>query len=259
MSRTLDFSRFLLAKARTFQQAGFDSQAEELLLRLTPISDLATDVAEEVHARLGEIRLGAQEYRQARRHLAAALAHAPRNAGYHHLMAAALTEDPHGNEAKADACHRRAVKLAPKNAEYLADFGLHALETGERDEAIAALRQACELAGGDAEIVGRIIDGLLFHEEAAEARNLARLARFRNPRDQRFRDLWNDLQFHTLSGMQGSDTAAVPTQEKAPAILPFLRAVYPNAPKGRKTKTARAPSTLKTPRKRLAKADKRHA
>src|SRR5438552_18523059 len=121
MSRTLNLSEHLLAQGRNYHTLGADHLALRTLARLARLRDLPEHVAQETHNRLGELLLKQGKFARARRHLAAALAHDPGNATYHHLMAIALEEDRRGNRDLALEHYRRSVELEPEDAVYHCD------------------------------------------------------------------------------------------------------------------------------------------
>ena len=67
-------------------------------------------------------------------------------------------------------------------------------------------------------IIARLVEGLCLADRPAEARRVLREARFRHPRDARFRKLWNDFQFRQVHESQYEPPVAA-----EPVILPFVR------------------------------------
>jgi tetratricopeptide (TPR) repeat protein len=216
----------LLQRGRNFQQLGRDHEALHVFSRLAAFRELPEGVSEEAEFRLGEIQLRRGKPRRARRHLAAALLHCPDNAAYHYLLATALDTEEKGKPHRAAAHYRKSLALDPQQPRCLCASGLLNLRLGRTDEGIQALRRAVELAPADADVVRQVCDGLLEADRADEAREVLRAARFRNPRDRRFRDLWDEFQFQQLHDEQqvrrrdeqGSDRA-----DGGPVLLPFVR------------------------------------
>src|SRR5258708_4561500 len=136
MSRTLNLCDHLLSQGRHFQQLGVDHLALRSLTRLARLRELPPPIAEETQSRLAELLLKQGKFTQARRHLAAALAHQPDNAAYHHLMAVALEEDPKGDRDLALEHYRRSVEFDADNPYYHCDAVLFALRHGATDEAL---------------------------------------------------------------------------------------------------------------------------
>src|SRR5262245_10971835 len=97
MSRTLNLADRLLAMGRLFQDMGRNHDAYRVLSRLTGLRDLPARTAEEAQLCLAQIYLDRQKYKQARRHLAAAISLRPDNARSHYLMATALDFDDEGD------------------------------------------------------------------------------------------------------------------------------------------------------------------
>jgi tetratricopeptide (TPR) repeat protein len=258
MNATLNFIDRLVTQGRKLQQLGMTNEAASLWSRLAALQSLPPAVADEVQATLAEIHLNGGKYPRARRHLAVVLTQHPEDAQTHYLFACAHAEDDRGDRQLALSHFRRAMNLAPGEPAYLAAFGLLAIEQGERDNGLTALRSALELAPDDPEIVAQVADGLR-QQNVEEARAVARAALFRNPRDGRFRKVWNDLQFSCLRAEQVSRRRTQPLDEE-PILLPFIR------PRS-KTKSHRAgravrrdrPSRPSRPHYLPGRVDKKHA
>jgi tetratricopeptide (TPR) repeat protein len=220
MGATLHFFDQLLARGRRLQSLGLIPQAIHLFKRLTGCRTLPLAMAEEIQKRLGELRLRHRQYAKARRHFAAALAHQPSHAGYHHLLATATTQDDEADPGRALDHFRQAVELEPANPHYWTDLGLQALENGEQEEGVRALRKANELAPHDADILAKVVEGLRWAGATEDARQLLLAARFRNPRQPRFQSMWHDLQFQTLHDRQQAQRQTPPAAD-GPVLLPF--------------------------------------
>src|SRR4051812_8391009 len=121
MSKTLALVDHLLGRARRLQEMGLGQPARRLLERLSGFRELPQAVAEEVQQRLAALLADAEEYPQARRHLATALTHQPRNAEYHAQMARAFAEDETASADRALEHYRTALRLDPDNAHYLCE------------------------------------------------------------------------------------------------------------------------------------------
>jgi tetratricopeptide (TPR) repeat protein len=251
MSTTLNLADRLLARARRLRSLGRTQDALSLFERLAAFRELPGPVAEETQAHLAELHLHRRHFRRARRHLTAALQHAPDSARYHYLMARAAAGGPDADLRRAAEHYRRSLDAAPDQPHCLCAYGRLALQLGRREEALACLRRAAELAPDDADTVRRAAAGLRRANRADEARALLRAARFRNPRDPRFRRLWDEAQFQELRkeqelarlGETGNDDAG-------PVLLPFLRlteAAALNGSAGRKVVRQDAPAPLPPP------------
>lgn len=223
MSRTLNLVDHLLDRARNLRRHGQNEAAARTFGRLTRLQDLPADAAEEAHVGLAEIRLEQEEHKQARRHLAAAIAHEPGCAHYHYLMAIAVEDDPHGDIKRAGLHYRRCLALDPDESSYQCDYGLFALRHGNPRAGLAALRRAAALAADEPEMLGRVAAGLREAERADEAKDLLRAALFRNPHDRRFRDLWERHQFDMVRAAQESPPQRGNEARAEPVLLPFPR------------------------------------
>jgi Tfp pilus assembly protein PilF len=229
MSKTLNLVDGLLSRGRNLHRHGLLHDAAGVLRKLSAFRHLPADVAAETQSRLAEIMLEAAAYKQARRHLTAALAHQPEQAQYHYRMAVAVEEDPQAPSTRASRHYRRALALAPDNPVYLCDFGLHLLQIGKPGTGLKCLRQAVHFAQDDPDILGAAAEALRSQGQVAEAEKILRLALFRNSRDRRFRDLWDRHQFQVLQ--QGQQTAARPAHPREDSLLlPFFRPHKDNVP-----------------------------
>jgi len=232
MSKTLNLADRLLAMGQNLEALGRDHDALHILGRLAGLRELPANVAEETQGRLAQILLRARKYRRARRHLAAALIQQPESAHYHYLMAAALSGDDQGDPHRAAEHYRRSLQLKPDQPRCLAEFGLLAIRLGQSDEGLSCLRRAVELAPADPEAVSRLVTGLRQLDRTDEARTALRAAIFRNPRDGRFRRLWDDFMFELLHEEQEAARKAEEARAfegKGPTLLPFVRP-EPGAP-----------------------------
>lgn len=218
MSRMLQFFDGLLKKARHLEQLGQYRQASHLYVRLADMRQLPDSVACDAQAGLGRVRLEQGRHARARRHLAAALVHEPDSAAYHFLLASALVEDTKADQQRATPHFRRALELDDKNPEYLLAFARHCFRMEEREEAIALVRRAIQVAGDNLRILAEAAEQLRRHGEYEEARSQLRVALFRHAGDRRFEDLWKTHQFQALHADQQE------AREQAsddPTILPF--------------------------------------
>jgi Tfp pilus assembly protein PilF len=225
MSTTLNLVDHVLARGSKLQEFGRHTDALRLLTRLAGWQQLPPEAAEETQARLADIRLGFAHYAQARRHLAAVLAHRPEHARNHYRLAKAWDSEEQGDTAAALEHYRRSLELDPNQPDCLSDFGLLALRAGREEEGLRALRRAVEFAPDDAIIVGKLLSGLHECGRLAEARLMLRAALFRNPRSAAFRKLWDDFRFEQAREAQQaarSRRAAEPETE-ARLFLPFQR------------------------------------
>jgi Tfp pilus assembly protein PilF len=253
MSRTLSLVDHLLKKGRRYFVLGRTQDARRMFRRLVRLKDLPPAVAAKCHALLAELHMRRGRWRPARRRLTAALRHDPRNPRYHYLLASAFAADPRCDRGRAAELYRRALEWAPADPRCLGEYGLLLLELGRRDEGLRHVSRAAELAPDSPRVLGLLADGLRLAHQADAARALLRAARFRNPRDPRFVQLWNDFQFrqlhqeqelarHRRRSRRGADG-------EAPTLLPFVRLHAGETPPRRKGKIIRrdAPAPLPAP------------
>ena len=169
-------------------------------------------------ARLATIQIELGEYQQARRHLTSVLFYRPSHAPYYYQLATALHHDPDADASRAARYYRQAVQLDPDQPMWWVDFGFFLLQTGRLRKGISALRKAAILGQDNPAVLKRLVEGLVLADRTNEARSLLQTARFRHPRDERFRKLWNDFQFQALHESQTNPPSAAD-----PVILPFVR------------------------------------
>ncbi len=226
-SRTLGFVDHLLSRGRYFQQLGRTQDALRILGRLAGLRELPPAVAEEAQFRLGELQLRRKKHARARRHLSAALRHGPDNPRYHFRLAQALDNGRDGDPARAADHYRSSLALDAAQTDCLCAYGLLALRLGRNEEAVDCLKAAARLAPDDLNVLAQAADGLRRADRADEARSLLLAARFRHPRDGRYRRLWDDFQFHAARRAQDAARAGRAPADEGPVVLPFLRPVRP--------------------------------
>jgi len=223
---TYNLVELLLARGRRCQEQGRLREAAQLLCRLAAFRELPGKVAEEVQSRLAEVQLQRRKYQRARRHVNAALAHDSRNARYLHMMGAAFATGEGSDLQRSIDCYRKALEVEPDQVECLCECGLLEVREGHTEEGLARLRKAAGLAPENAGVLAKLAKGLRLAGRGAEARSELQAALFRNPRNPRFRKLWNEYQFKELRrrqeqerrGRSGTHAAA-----DGPVLLPFVR------------------------------------
>jgi Flp pilus assembly protein TadD len=230
-STTLNLVDHLLSRGRYFQQLGRTPDALRILCRLAGYRELPAAVAEEVQFRLGELQLGRKKYARARRHIAAALRYAPDNPRYHYLLARACDNDRDGDLARAAEHYGASLALDGTQTDCLCANGALALRLNRTEEALECLRVAANLAPDDVAVLAKVVAGLRTAGRADEARGLLLAARFRRPRDGRYRKLWNDFQFHAARREQDAARVARAFGGDGPVILPFRRPAGEAAPR----------------------------
>jgi Tfp pilus assembly protein PilF len=228
MMPTLNLVERVLAMGRRYQEAGRHRDAVVVLTRLSRFRYLPAEAAEETQARLAEIHLKRRKYKQARRHLIAALRHQPDNARYHYLLATALTAEEGADLERAGEHFRRALELDPGHVKCLADYGHLLLRLGQTEEGLARLHEAAERAPEDIEVLGKLVKGLRLTGRTDDARTVLQLAMFRNARSPRFRKLWNEFRFQQARRQREAERiqqAENETDAEQPVLLPFIRVV----------------------------------
>jgi tetratricopeptide (TPR) repeat protein len=222
---TLNLVDHLFAAATRSQEQGRLREAVRLLTRLASFRELPADAAEQAQARLAELQLKRRKFKRARRHLAAALQHAPDEARYHYGMATALAHDSDSDLERAADHYRRSLELDAEQVKCQYEYGLLQVRLGQTEEGLERLRRAVEQAPADADAVSKLAKGLRLSGRTEAAGAALRAALFRNPRVPRFRKLWNEFQFQQLRQKQDHERvrrAAARRLDNA-VILPFVQ------------------------------------
>ena len=228
MMPTLNLVDRVLALGRRYQEVGRHRDAVTLFMRLSRFRHLPAEAAEETQARLAELYLKRRKYKQARRHLTAALRHQPDNARYHYLLATALQAEEGMELERAGEHYRRALELDPGHVKCLADYGHLLLRLGQTEEGLSRLHEAAEAAPDDVEVLGKVVKGLRLSGRTQEARSVLQQAMFRNARSPRFRKLWNEFRFQQARRQHEAERAQRAEDDGAseqPVLLPFIRVV----------------------------------
>ena len=218
MSKTLNLIDILLTTGRHLVLMGRFTEALDPLTKLSRFRSLPDPVNEELQALLADIHLQHQKYKQARRHLTAALAIRPLHAEYHYLMAVAIHEDEEADPKRAEMYYARAVELEPEQGAYWIDFGSYLFTMGRGAEGLKALRKASVQGNEDADILGEVAAILRREGHADEATAMLRTALFHNHGSPPFRRVWQQHQFQLIHAEQQKKKSAAAD----PVILPFV-------------------------------------
>lgn len=221
MSMTLNLVDILFTTGQNLFTMGRSHEALQPLTKLAGFRNLPDHVNKSLQALLAEIYLEKGEYKNARRHLTAAIAANPLEANYQFMMAIALTEDEDADLARAEAYFARAVEFDPDTAAYWVDFGSYLFKIGKTKDALRAIRKAYAIDVKDIAIVGEVAEVLRREGHCAEATTKLRAALFANSGDQRFRQLWQQHQFALIFIEQDRTRRGLNAKPGKPVILPF--------------------------------------
>ena len=217
MGSTLNLSECLLAMGREMQTQGRTRDALKLFTRLSTFRDLAPAISEEVRARLADLLIADKQFAKARRILSVLMCSRPNEARHFYRFARALHRDQKADPHRAAKYYKQALDLDPAQPRWWSAYGKLLAEIGRAPEAVAAHKRGLELAPNEPALIARMVEALCLDDRSDEARHLLLESRFRNPRDPRFRKLWNDFQFSQAAESQG------PRSQSEPVILPFVR------------------------------------
>ena len=220
MSKTLNLIDILLTTGRHLVLMGRFTEALDPLTKLSRFRSLPEPVSEELQSLLADIHLQHQKYKQARRHLTAALAIRPLNAEYHYLMGVAIHEDEEADPKRAEMYYARAVELEPAQSAYWIDFGSYLFTMGKSEEGLKALRKAATEGSDDADIIGEVAAILRREGHAEEATAMLRSALFHNHGSPPFRRIWQQHQFQMIYAEQRKKKSNA--ADMRPVILPFV-------------------------------------
>jgi tetratricopeptide (TPR) repeat protein len=220
MSRTLNLVDILLTTGRHLFLMGRFTEALAPLTRLSGFRQLPDEVTEEIQSLLGEIYLQQEKYKEARRHLTAAIAVRPLKAEYFYLMATAIEEDEWADRKRAEMYYARATELEPNEPTYWADYGSYLFTIDKAKHALKAIRKAFTLGITDEEVVGQVADVLRREEYYEEAATKLRAALFHNHGAQPFELLWRRHQFQMIHADQRRGSEG-PVEA---VLLPFVPA-----------------------------------
>jgi len=178
MSRTLALIGAGWDSVRSMAAHGQRMDTHTRLRCLLARPDLPPTIAFDANRLAGELLLEAEKYREARRHLRAAVALAPNDAETYHKLGLAFERDPHGCDRLAARSFAKACKLEPKNPLYRAALGRAAVRSDWKKRGIRELLEAASLANGDIEVIRVVVEGLLEAGRLRVAQKVLTQARF---------------------------------------------------------------------------------
>ncbi len=260
MHKTLNLREQVLALGRQHLESGRHRRALDLLGKLAAFGELPEPVAEETQSHLARIHFRQRNYRQARRHLTAALTRRPEEASYHHLLGKAWADDEDGDLRKALHHFRRAVELDGDKAEYRCDYGLCLVALRRHTAGLRHLAAAVEREPRNIDYLRHLAFHLVEAGKGSAARARVLDALFRTPRDPKLRLLWNEVRFREARQQQlESRSNASSAGSALPRLLRFpdvQTSACEKSPGTEETLRLDPPSRL--PRPHFPKALKRH-
>ncbi len=222
MGMTLNLIDILLSTGRHFVELGCYSEAITSLNKLSNFRNLPEPILEEMQALLADAQLELGNYKDARRHLTAAIAMKPTHAEYHYLMAVAIEKDETADLTRAEMYYQRAIKLDAAEPVYWLDFAGYLFSMEKKPKALKAARKAIALAPLDIDILDPAADLLRSNGCADEATKVLRDALFLSGGGREFRSLWQEHQFKLLQIDQDEERTSRTKISGEPVILPFV-------------------------------------
>ncbi len=223
MNRNVNLVENLLVKGRKLHKLGLHTEALEIFNRLSTFRSLPGSVARETHLHLAHLHRTLRQYRQARRHLAAAMTHDPLDPRHHHRMGRLAEADLQCDPRRALRHYRQALLLDPRNPRYLSAYGLFALRNDRPRVALAALRRAYRLSPDHPVVLKRYLKVLRRLRRLQEARQVLRTCRFRLGNAEWFVRLEQNFQFFALRLQQHQQARqAREAGDERLTVLPFL-------------------------------------
>jgi len=232
MSRHLNLAENLISLGQHYVSLGRHQEALRAfggVVRLDPVPGV---LAQQAQAELADIYFGRNQFRRARRHLHAALAHDPNCARSHHLMAVMVEED---DVQRALWYYARAVELEPNSAELHCDYGLCLMSLGEVQQGLQHLQQAVRLDPNEPGFLRHQMRALIAADQLDAARSAVLAGLFGHPHDRGFKALWREFLFFRAERLQHREAVARRFGSTGPVVLGFKQKGKPKVRSRRRT------------------------
>lgn len=207
--------------ARSLAESGQPAAAFDIIRRLLNRPECNGATATRLHRLAATLLSSMSRPGAARKHLGTAHRSDPHDAETVYQLGLHHETDADGDREKAVKCFRLATSLAPRNARYLAAYGLSAIRAGQIDAGMQAMEQAVEIRPGEIAILRLAIEACRLAGKSAHAQRWISRARFLAPNDAAIRSLWDRVKFDLAFESQ---QAAQPKPQPAETV-PFLRIV----------------------------------
>jgi tetratricopeptide (TPR) repeat protein len=218
MSRHLNLAEHLLSLGQRYLSLGRHQEALRAFGGVVRLDPVPGELAQQAQAELANIHFRRNQFRRARRHLHAALAHDPSCARYHHQMAISLEDE---DVQRALGHYARAVELEPNSAEFHCDFGLCLLSLAEVQQGLQHLQRAVHLDPDEPGFLRQLMRALVDADQLDAARSAVLAALFGHPQDQRFKGLWQEFRFCSAERLQHRGAVARRFGSTGPIVLSF--------------------------------------
>lgn len=222
MGMTLNLIDILLSTGRHYFEMGRYSDAITAFNKLANFRNLPEPILLKVQSLLADAHFEQGNFKDARRHLTAAIAMKPTHAEYHYLMAVAIEKDDTAQRERAEMYYQRAIKLDAAEAVYWLDYATYLISMTKQAQALKTVRKAILLAPRDADILGPAAELLRANGCAAEATKALRDALFLSGGSHEFRSLWQLHQFKLIQLDQDEKRPSHSQCDGTPVILKFV-------------------------------------
>lgn len=207
--------------ARSLAESGQPAAAFDIIRRLLNRPECNGTTATRLHRFAATLLSSMSRPGAARKHLGTAHRSDPHDAETVYQLGLHHETDADGDRELAVKCFRKAVSLAPRNARYLAAYGLSAIRAGQTDAGMKAMEQAVEIRPGEIAVLRMAIEACRHAGMTSHAQRWISRARFLAPNDAAIRALWDRVKFDlAFESQQAAQPKPQPTE-----TVPFLRLV----------------------------------
>lgn len=207
--------------ARSLAESGQPAAAFDIIRRLLNRPECTGATATRLHRLAATLLSSMSRPTAARKHLGTAHRSDPHDAETVYQLGLHHETDADGDRDVAVKCFRKAVSLAPRNARYLAAYGLSAVRAGQTDTGMQAMDKAVGIRPGDIAVLRMAVEACRHCGQTNHAHRWVSRARFLAPNDAAIRSLWDRVKFDlAFESQQASQPKPQPAE-----TVPFLRIV----------------------------------
>ncbi len=223
MTGTINLVDQLFQRGIRYQQQQQNSSAIRVFKQLNALASIGPHLKSQAQGRLGLLYLKQRKYRQARRHLQAALQLHRQDAWKHHLLLglAWAYDRVAGCVHQARRHFTEALRQKPHSATLRGVVGLALVHAGEYELGTDWLRQALTEVPMNGRVLRRAVRGLFLAGQVEEAKQTVLEALFRHPRNEDIRRLYSQLRLAITRQEQQRESFS----DEQPILLPFVRLI----------------------------------